>query len=93
MVDPLLLASLGGHPAQGPTSASPFVLFSFPPLLTSKLQEPPVAYVEGLAGDLYLEREAEVKRFSREAESIRQVALPRSASRDLMLKALKEWQP
>lgn len=73
--------------------SSPFVLFSFPPLLTSKLQEPPVAYVEGLAGDLYLEREAEVKRFSREAECIRQVALPRSASRELMLKALKEWQP
>lgn len=72
--------------------ASPFVLFSFPPLLTSKLQEPPVAYVEGLAGDLYLERETEVRRYSREAESIRQVALSRSASKDLMLKAVKEWQ-
>lgn len=72
--------------------ASPFVLFSFPPLLTSKLQEPPVAYVEALAGDLYLERQAEVGRYSREAEKVRQVALPRSASRDLMLKALKEWQ-
>lgn len=72
--------------------ASPFVLFSFPPLLTSKLQEPPVAYVEGLAGDLYLERETEVSRYSHEAEKIRQVALSRSASRDLMLKAMKEWQ-
>ncbi|WP_328396835.1 helix-turn-helix domain-containing protein [Nocardia sp. NBC_00416] len=72
--------------------ASPFVLFSFPPLLTSKLQEPPVAYVEGLAGDLYLERETEVSRFSHEANMIRQVALPRSASRDLILKAMKEWQ-
>lgn len=72
--------------------ASPFVLFSFPPLLASKLQEPPVAYVEGLAGDLYLERGTEVSRFSREAEMIRNVALSRSASRDLMRKAMKEWQ-
>ncbi|MFQ6230296.1 helix-turn-helix domain-containing protein [Nocardia sp. NPDC002869] len=73
-------------------TAAPFVLFSFPPLLTSKLQEPPVAYVEGLAGDLYLERETEVSRFSHEAGKIRHVALPRSASKDLMLKAMKEWQ-
>ncbi|MGW6336088.1 helix-turn-helix domain-containing protein [Nocardia rhamnosiphila] len=72
--------------------AAPFVLFSFPPLLTSKLQEPPVAYVEGLAGDLYLEREAEVSRYSHEADKIRHVALPRSASKDLMLRAMKEWQ-
>lgn len=72
--------------------ASPFVLFSFPPLLASKLQEPPVAYIEGLAGDLYLERGTEVSRYSREAAKIRQVALSKSASRDLMLKALKEWR-
>ncbi|MFD4401529.1 helix-turn-helix domain-containing protein [Nocardia sp. NPDC058499] len=72
--------------------ASPFVLFSFPPLLTSKLQEPPVAYVEGLAGDLYLERRTEVSMYSQEAEKIRHVALSRSASKNLMLRALKEWQ-
>ncbi|WP_433491543.1 DUF5753 domain-containing protein [Nocardia grenadensis] len=67
-----------------------FVLFSFPPLPSSKLQEPPVAFMEGLTGDLYIERDLEVARFSREAERIRHVALSPSASQDLMLRITKE---
>ncbi|MEV0046891.1 DUF5753 domain-containing protein [Nocardia rhamnosiphila] len=70
--------------------AGSFVLFSFPPLPTSKLQEPPVAYKEGLAGDLYMERDIEVARFSEEARQIRHVALSAVASRDLMLRISKE---
>lgn len=69
-----------------------FVLFNFPPLPTSKLQQPSVAYIENLAGGLYLERDIEVSRFSREATMIRHVALSESASRDLMLQVLKEWE-
>ncbi|MET8799519.1 helix-turn-helix transcriptional regulator [Nocardia sp. NPDC004568] len=67
-----------------------FHLFSFPPLPTSKLQEPPVAFMEGFTGYLYVERDIEVTKFSREAERIRHVALSVSASRDLMLRILKE---
>ncbi|MBF6351610.1 MULTISPECIES: helix-turn-helix domain-containing protein [Nocardia] len=67
-----------------------FVLFSFPPLRASKLQEPPVAFMEGFTGDLYIERTAEVAKYSREAERIRHVALSPSASRDLMLRISKE---
>ncbi|MEU1955807.1 helix-turn-helix domain-containing protein [Nocardia rhamnosiphila] len=67
-----------------------FVLFSFPPLPSSKLQEPPVAFMEGLTGDLYIERDLEVARFSREAGRIRHVALSPSASQDLMLQITKE---
>ncbi|WP_327151414.1 helix-turn-helix domain-containing protein [Nocardia sp. NBC_01329] len=70
--------------------AGSFVLFSFPLLPTSKLQEPPVVYKEGLAGDLYMERDIEVERFSDEARRIRHVALSPTASRDLMLRVSKE---
>jgi hypothetical protein len=69
-----------------------FHLFSFPPLPTSKLQEPPVAFMEGFTGYLYVERDIEVTKFSREAERIRHVALSVSASRDLMLRISKERQ-
>ncbi len=71
-------------------NAGSFVLFSFPPLPTSRLQEPPVAYMEGLSGGLYVERAAEVEKFSDEAGRIRNVALSASASRDLMLRYAKE---
>ncbi|MEU1982818.1 helix-turn-helix transcriptional regulator [Nocardia sp. NPDC019395] len=71
-------------------NAGSFVLFSFPPLPTSKLQEPPVAYMEGLSGGLYVERTDEVEKFSNEAARIRHVALSASASRDLMLRYAKE---
>lgn len=67
-----------------------FVLFSFPLLPSSKLQEPPVAYMEGFTGNLYAERATEVSEYSREAERIRHVALSESASRDLMLRIAKE---
>lgn len=67
-----------------------FHLFSFPPLRASKLQEPPVAFMEGFTGDLYLERDSEVSQYAREAERIRHVALSPSASRDLMLRMSKE---
>lgn len=70
--------------------AKSFVLISFPPLSSSKLQEPPVAYTELLAGDLYMERGAEVELYSQEAERIRRVAWSESASRDAMLRAHKE---
>jgi len=67
-----------------------FMLFSFPPLRASKLQEPPVAFMEGFTGDLYIERDTEVSKYAREAERIRHVALSASASRDLMLRVSKE---
>ncbi len=69
---------------------SPFVMCEFPPLPTSKLIEPPVVYIEGFAGDLYLERDIEVARYADVAQSLAQVALPEAASRDLVLTAMKE---
>lgn len=70
--------------------AKSFVLLRFPPLKTSKLQEPPVAYTELLTGDLYMEGEAELDRYAQETERIRHVAWSVSASRDAVLRVLKE---
>ncbi|WP_327147293.1 helix-turn-helix domain-containing protein [Nocardia sp. NBC_01329] len=70
--------------------AKSFVLISFPPLSSSRLQEPPVAYTELLTGDLYMERGPELDRYAQEAERIRHVAWSESASRDAMLRVHKE---
>ncbi|WP_082853968.1 MULTISPECIES: helix-turn-helix domain-containing protein [Nocardia] len=72
--------------------AKSFVLFSFPPLPSSRLQEPPVAYSELLSGDLYIERGEDVDRYKGEAERIRRVACSTVASQELMLKAMKEMK-
>lgn len=69
-----------------------FVMFAFPPLPASKLIEPPVVYMEGFVGDLYLERDVEVAQYGTAARKLRHVALPHAASRDLVLSTMKEWK-
>ncbi|MEU2035008.1 helix-turn-helix domain-containing protein [Nocardia amamiensis] len=68
---------------------SSFVMFEFPPLPTSKQIEPPVVYIEGFVGDLYLERAMEVSQYVDLAQRLAQVALPEAASRDLVLAVMK----
>ncbi|WP_330229573.1 helix-turn-helix domain-containing protein [Nocardia sp. NBC_00508] len=62
-----------------------FVMFGFGPLPTSKQIEPPVVYVEGFVGDLYLERDVEVTQYVDVSQKLADVALPEAASRDLLL--------
>ncbi|WP_330231389.1 helix-turn-helix domain-containing protein [Nocardia sp. NBC_00508] len=69
---------------------SPFVICEFPPLPTSKLIEPPVVYIEGFVGELYLERNVEVAQYMDTARRLAQVALPEAASRDRVLTTIKE---
>ncbi|MET8795115.1 helix-turn-helix transcriptional regulator [Nocardia sp. NPDC004568] len=73
--------------------AGSFVLFSFPPLPTSRLQEPPAAYKEILAGDLYMERDIEVARFSEKARQIRHVALSGAESGPALSSPLPNGTP
>ncbi|MGV9723047.1 helix-turn-helix domain-containing protein [Nocardia beijingensis] len=69
-----------------------FSLLEFPQLPQSKLAEPPIVYVEEYAGDLYLEREAEVERYRRALREIDRVALDKDKSRSLILAvAAKEY--
>lgn len=51
-----------------------FTWLEFPDLI-SGLAQPPIVYVEGWAGDLYLEREAELQRYTPALREIRRVAL------------------
>nr|WP_276514813.1 helix-turn-helix transcriptional regulator [Nocardia transvalensis] len=68
-----------------------FVLLEFPPLPQSKMMEPPVVYVEEYAGDLFLEREADVQRYRNALQDISRVALDQSKTRRLILDVAKEY--
>ncbi|NNH71072.1 helix-turn-helix domain-containing protein [Nocardia uniformis] len=74
----------------GPTVGS-FVLLSFPKLPATGLIEPPIVFVEEYAGDLYLEREAEVERYKDAFAEISRVALDSEETRQLVLAIAKEY--
>lgn len=65
-----------------------FTLLEFPVLL-SGLSAPPIVYVEGWTGDLYLEREAELQKYTRALGEIDRVALTEAESVAL----IKEHMP
>ncbi|NKY89836.1 helix-turn-helix domain-containing protein [Nocardia veterana] len=56
-----------------------FMLLEFPDLI-SGLAQPPIIYVEGWTGDLYLEREAELRRYFQALREITRVALSEAES-------------
>ncbi|WP_227983421.1 helix-turn-helix domain-containing protein [Nocardia spumae] len=60
-----------------------FTLLEFPDLV-SGLAQPPIVYVEGWAGDLYLEREVELQKYMRALREIVRVALTEAESVDLI---------
>ncbi|WP_454197025.1 helix-turn-helix domain-containing protein [Nocardia sp. Marseille-Q1738] len=68
-----------------------FFLLEFPALPQSKIVEPPIVYVEEYAGDLYLERDAEVERYRHALREISRVALDPGKSRRLILEVAKEY--
>ncbi|MFC9893323.1 helix-turn-helix domain-containing protein [Nocardia sp. NPDC127579] len=53
--------------------------------------EPPVVYVEGFTGDLYLERPADVERYLRAHECLRHASLDAQATRNLLRQVAKEF--
>ncbi|MEV6095915.1 helix-turn-helix transcriptional regulator [Nocardia sp. NPDC051981] len=68
-----------------------FVLLEFPKMSATGLIEPPVVFVEEYAGDLYLEREAEVKPYRNAFAEISRVALDHDTSRQFILSIAKEY--
>jgi hypothetical protein len=76
--------------AIGPVAGS-FVMLEFPPLPSTKLQEPPVVYVEGYTGDLYLERDGEIAKYRDAIARIQRIALNDEATRDLVLAIAREF--
>ncbi|AYF75786.1 XRE family transcriptional regulator [Nocardia yunnanensis] len=69
-----------------------FALLEFPKLPATGMVEPPVVFVEGYAGDLYLEREGEVRRYRNAFAEIARVALDPDTTRQLMLSIAKEFR-
>lgn len=69
--------------------ARSFALLEFPPL-ASRLVEPPVVYVDGYEGALYLEQSDVIDRHRRAIADLEQVALSEDATRDLVWSIAKE---
>ncbi|MRH86731.1 XRE family transcriptional regulator [Nocardia sp. SYP-A9097] len=70
--------------------AQAFTLLEFPPL-ASHLSEPPVVYVEGYEGGLYLERTDMIDRHRRAITDIQRVALTEDDTKQLVQQLAKEY--
>ncbi|NEW30353.1 helix-turn-helix domain-containing protein [Nocardia cyriacigeorgica] len=69
-----------------------FVYLEFPEHLNPVLSEPPVVYVEGYMGDLYLEKPREIERYQAACANIRQVALSERDTQGMLEGLLKEYR-
>ncbi|WP_157556199.1 DUF5753 domain-containing protein [Nocardia acidivorans] len=70
--------------------AQAFTLLEFPPL-ASHLAEPPVVFVEGYEGGLYLERTDMIERHRRVIADIQRVALSEDDTKQLVQQIAKEY--
>ncbi len=69
-----------------------FVLLEFPKHPNPTLSEPPVVYVEGFTGALYLDRPAEIDQYRATCAEITAVALSEHQTRELILAIAKEYE-
>ncbi|MEV0462540.1 helix-turn-helix transcriptional regulator [Nocardia tengchongensis] len=72
-------------------STGPFVILEFGSDSKGHPVEPPVVYVEGFTGDLYLERQGDVQRYRRAQEGLERCALDVQDSRNLLRQVAKEY--
>jgi transcriptional regulator with XRE-family HTH domain len=67
-----------------------FVYLEFPEHVNPALTEPPVVYVEGFTGSLYLDKPSEIEQYQAARASILQVALDESDTQRLIEAAARE---
>lgn len=72
-------------------STGPFVILEFGTDSKGQPVEPPVVYVEGFTGDLYLERQGDVQRYRRAQDGLERCALDVQDSRNLLRQVAKEY--
>ncbi|MFE2993927.1 helix-turn-helix domain-containing protein [Nocardia sp. NPDC059246] len=72
-------------------STGPFVILEFGCDSKGQPVEPPVVYVEGFTGDLYLERQGDVQRYRRAQTGLERCALDVQDSRNLLRQVAKEY--
>ncbi|WP_280387714.1 helix-turn-helix domain-containing protein [Nocardia wallacei] len=70
-------------------SMPPFVILNFGEDQAGAPVEPPVVFLEGAVGDMYLEKEDDVRLYSRRYESIKAAALDETMSRNLLRRVAK----
>ncbi|WP_378732894.1 helix-turn-helix domain-containing protein [Nocardia brasiliensis] len=68
-----------------------FVLLEFPTHPTAYLTEPPVIYIQGFTGDLYLERPEEISAYRGVCTDLKRLTLDEADSRALILEIAKEF--
>ncbi|MFI7001092.1 helix-turn-helix domain-containing protein [Nocardia sp. NPDC050175] len=84
-----ILPFTAGIPLGDPTG--PFTVLEFGTDGKGQPVEPPVVYVEGFTGDLYLERPVDVQRYHRAHQSLQHAALDIQTSRQLLRQVAKEF--
>ncbi|WP_280239317.1 helix-turn-helix domain-containing protein [Nocardia abscessus] len=85
----VLPASIGIHSA---LLIGSFVLLEFPRHSTADLTMPPVVYLQGFLGDLYLEKIDEVRQYRQVSAELDRLALDQVTSRNLVLQVAKEYE-
>jgi hypothetical protein len=73
--------------------SGPFVILRFPLNGDGKATEPPTVYVDGFTGALYLDKPAEIDRYTMAFADIWSAALSEGASQDLLNRAFRELEP
>ena len=73
--------------------SGPFVILRFPVNGDGRETEPPTVYVDGFTGALYLDKLAEVGRYTKAFTDIWDAALGEKASQDFLNRASKELEP
>lgn len=68
-----------------------FTLFEFPPLRAGHVPEPPVVFVEGFTGALFLEDDGQIDRHRRAVATLRDVALSPEDTGCLMREVSEEY--
>jgi len=70
----------------------PFSLLDFPEHPAAYLSEPPVVYMDGYTGGVYLERATEISQYRAAIAGIARVALDTAESRDLIAEIAREYE-
>ncbi|MEU1963192.1 helix-turn-helix transcriptional regulator [Nocardia sp. NPDC019304] len=76
----------------GGVSMPPFVILVFGESVPVDQVEPPVVYLEGAVGDMYLEDAADVGAYTQRYDSIRESALDVNSSRTLLRQVAREHE-
>jgi transcriptional regulator with XRE-family HTH domain len=72
--------------------SGPFNILRFPLNGEGRESEPPIVYMDGFTGALYLEKKNEVERYRKAFENIWNSALDESASKNLIIQAVRELE-